>query len=156
MVFYKKKLCSKLKHCLKVQLAFIITISVCLFGCGIKGPPVPPRQAVVPAVKDLSSIIEGDMIFLSWTVPDKPEDKNILIKGFVVHRAKQKISEGDCKNCPVKFKPVAEVPAETKPGLEKMKYSEPIEKGFKYIFKVKATSDTGAESRDSNSVEVIY
>jgi hypothetical protein len=156
MSYEKEILNGKLKRRLTVQLALIIAVSICCFGCGVKAPPVPPRQAPVPEVKDLSSIIDGDKAVLSWAVPDKPGDKNSLIKSFVVYRAKQKISEGDCKNCPVKFTPAAEIQADLKPESKKMKYSESLEKGFKYIFKVTSKSATGAESRDSNFVELSF
>ena len=48
-----------------------MAVSVCLFGCGRKAPPVPPRQPAIPAVKDLRSDIDGDMIVLTWTIPDE-------------------------------------------------------------------------------------
>lgn len=145
-----------LKHCLILQLTLFVAVSVCLFGCGKKGPPVPPRHTAIPAVKDLSSNIDGETIVLTWTIPGKTEDKSAGIKSFVVHRAKQKITDGDCKNCPVNFKPVAEVSAETKLPAEKMKYAERLEKGFKYIFKIIAISSAGTESSDSNYVEIVY
>jgi len=155
MFIHKNLLCRALKHCLILQLTAIM-VTVCLSGCGKKGPPVPPRQTVAPAVKDLSSNIDGDMIVMTWTVPDEMKDKSAGIKGFVVHRAKQKISDGDCRNCPVNFKPVAEIPAETKIPAKKMKYAEPLEKGYKYVFKVIVISNTGTDSSDSNYVEVVY
>jgi len=155
-MFINKIICMGLKRCFVIQLAVIMTVSVSFYGCGRKALPLPPRQTPVPAVKDLSLKIEADTAVLTWTVPDKPEDKNAGIKGFVVHRAKQKISEGDCRNCPVKFKPVAEIPAETKTSLKKIEYTEQLEKGFKYVFKVTITSNAGAEGGDSNHVEIIY
>ncbi len=156
MFIHKNLLCRALKHSLILQLTAIMVVSVCLFGCGKKTPPVPPRQPVITAVKDLSSNIDGDMIVLTWTLPDEKEYKSAGIKYFVVHRAKQKIPDGDCRNCPVNFKPVAEVSAETKLPVKKMKYAEPLEKGFKYVFKIIAISNTGTESSDSNFVEIVY
>jgi len=156
MFTHKNLLWRALKHGLILQLTVFMAVSVCLFGCGKKGPPVPPRHTAIPAVKDLSSNIDGDTIVLTWTIPDKIEDKSAGIKGFVVHRAKQKISDADCRNCPVNFKPVAEVSAETKLPAEKMKYAERLEKGFKYVFKVIVISNAGTDSNDSNYVEILY
>lgn len=152
--FHNNLLCRALKHGLILQLAVVMAASVCLFGCGRKAPPVYPRQPPIPAVKDLSSNIDGDMIVLTWTIPDEMRDKSSGIKGFVVHRAKEKITDDDCRNCPVSFRPVAEVPAETKDPMKKMEYTERLEKGFKYVFKVIAFSNTGTESADSNYVEL--
>jgi len=156
MFMHKNLLWRALKHCLILQLTVFVAISVCLFGCGKKGLPVPPRHTAIPAVKDLSSNIDGDTVVLTWTIPGKTEDKSAGIKGFVVHRAKQKMTDGDCKNCPVNFKPVAEVSAETKLPVEKMKYTENLEKGYKYVFKVIVISNTGTDSSDSNYVEIVY
>lgn len=155
-IIHKNLLCRALKHCLILQLTLLMAASACLIGCGKKGPPVPPRQTLTPAVKDLSSNIDGDMFVLTWTIPGKMEDKSAAIKSFIVHRGKQKIQDGDCRNCPVNFKPVAEVSAETKLAAEKMKYAERLEKGFKYVFKVIASSNSGRESIDSNYAEIIY
>jgi hypothetical protein len=152
----KKILPKALKYCLILHLALVMASLLFLPACGKKGLPVPPRQAAIPAVKDLSLNIEGDMIVLTWTVPDKMKDASLDLKEFVVHRAKQKIQNGDCRNCPVKFMPVAEVPAETKPAGKRMKYEDRVEKGFKYVFKVTAVSRTGSESGDSNYVETVY
>jgi len=156
MFMRKNLLWIALKHCLILQLILFMASSVCLFGCGKKGPPVPPRTTPIPAVKDLSSNIDGDTIVLTWTIPGKMEDKSAGIKAFVVHMAKHKITDGDCRNCPVNFKPVAEVPAETKLPAEKLSYSESLEKGFKYVFKIIVISNAGTESSDSNYVEIVY
>ena len=156
MFINKNLLCRASKNCLILQLTVIMAVSVCLFGCGKKMPPVIPRQPVIPAVKDLSSEIDGGMIVLTWTLPDEKEYKSAGIKYFVVHRAKQKIPDGDCRNCPVNFKPVAEVSVEIKLPVKRMKYEEQLEKGFKYVFKIIAVSNTGTESSDSNYVEIVY
>ena len=52
---------------------FSILICIVVFfpGCGRKAPPVPPGQARPPAVDDLSSSIDGDMLKLAWTIPDE-------------------------------------------------------------------------------------
>lgn len=156
MFIHKNLLWRALKHCLILQLTLFMVASAGIIGCGKKGPPVPPRTTPVPAVKDLSLNIDGDAILLTWTIPDKTKDKSAGIKGFVVHRAKHKITDGDCRNCPVNFKPVAEVSAETKLTAEKMSYSERLEKGFKYVFKIIVVSNAGTESSDSNYVEIVY
>ncbi|MFY9706249.1 MAG: hypothetical protein WAJ95_10055, partial [Desulfobacterales bacterium] len=39
-------------------------------GCGKKGPPVPPRRYMPPAVTDLSYQLDGPTLTLSWSVPE--------------------------------------------------------------------------------------
>ena len=39
------------------------------FGCGIKGPPVPPRRLPVPAVKNLAYQVAVGSATLTWSLP---------------------------------------------------------------------------------------
>jgi hypothetical protein len=138
-------------------IAAVMGILLFLSGCGKKGLPVAPRQVALPAVNDLASVLEGDMVILTWTVPEIKEKKGPSITGFAVNRAMSPIQESECKNCPVKYKAVAEITAGLKGKPGKMEYTGKLEKGFKYYFKVTAFSeDAAAESRDSNIVEFIF
>lgn len=140
-----------------ILIAAVLGISLFLSGCGKKGPPVPPRQVALPAVKDLVSALEGDRVILTWTVPETREKKAPFITGFVVHKAENPVQESECKNCPVKYKAVAEIAAAQKGISGKMEYTGQLEKGYKYFFKVTAFSEEPASvSRDSNTVEIIY
>ncbi len=140
-----------------ILIAAVTGISLFLSGCGKKGPPVPPRQVALPAVNDLVSVLEDDRVILTWTVPEIKEKKGPFITGFVVHKAKNPVQESECKNCPVKYKAVAEIMAGSEGKAGKMKYAGQLEKGFKYFFKVTAFSEgTASGSKDSNIVEFIY
>ena len=140
-----------------ILIVAVIGISLFLSGCGKKGPPVPPRQVVLPAVNDLVSVLEDDRVILTWTVPEIKEKKGSIITGFVVHKAKNPVQESECKNCPVQYKAVAEIMDGSKGKAGKMKYAGQLEKGFKYFFKVTAFSEgTASGSKDSNIVEFIY
>jgi hypothetical protein len=140
-----------------ILITAVLGISLLLSGCGKKGLPVAPRQVTLPAVNDLVPVIEGDMVILTWTVPEIKEKKGPSITGFAVNKAMSPVQESDCKNCPVKYKAVAEITAGLKGKSGKMEYTGKLEKGFKYYFKVTAFSDdAAAESRDSNIVEFIY
>ena len=145
------------KYISVVLIVTFIGISLFLPGCGKKGPPVPPRQIALPAVNDLMSVLEGDRVILTWTVPEIKEKKGHVITGFVVHKGKNPVQESECKNCPVKYKAVAEITAGLKGKSGKMEYTGQLEKGFKYFFKVTAFSEgTASGGRDSNVVEFIY
>jgi len=54
-------------------LIAMVSILLCIivFGCGRKAPPVPPSQTRPPAVNDLSSSIDKDMLELAWTIPNE-------------------------------------------------------------------------------------
>lgn len=140
-----------------ILIAAVIVAGFFIAGCGKKGPPVPPRQIVLPAVNDLVSVLEDNRIILTWTVPEIKEKKGSFISGFVVHKAKNPVQESECKNCPVKYMVVAEIMAGSEGKAGKMKYAGQLEKGFKYFFKVTAFSEgTASGSKDSNIVEFIY
>jgi len=145
------------KYISVILIAAVIVAGFFIAGCGKKGPPVPPRQVVLPAVNDLVSVLEDDGVILTWTVPETKEKKGPFISGFVVHKAKNPVQESECKNCPVKYKAVAEIMAGPEGKSGKMKYAGQLEKGFRYFFKVTAFSEgTASGSRDSNIVEFIY
>jgi hypothetical protein len=38
-------------------------------GCGVKGPPVPPRQPPVPAVSGLAYRVADRAVILTWSLP---------------------------------------------------------------------------------------
>ncbi|MDP3284394.1 MAG: hypothetical protein Q8M56_08205 [Desulfobacterales bacterium] len=140
-----------------ILISAVLGVFLFLSGCGKKGPPVPPRQVVLPAVNDLVSVLEDDRVILTWTVPEIKEKKGPIITGFVVHKAKNPVQESECKNCPVQYKAVAEIMAGSKGKDGKMKSVGQLEKGFKYFFKVTPFSEgTASGSRDSNIVEFIY
>jgi len=140
-----------------ISIAAVLGASLFLSGCGKKGPPVTPRQVALPAVNDLVSVHEDDRVTLTWSVPEISEEKATSITGFVVHMAKNPVGEGECKNCPVKYDAVAEIPARSTGKSGKMTYAGQLEKGFKYFFKVTAFSEkTASGGKDSNIVEFIY
>jgi len=145
------------KYISVILIVAVTGISLFLPGCGKKGPPVPPRQIVLPAANDLMSVLEDDRVILTWTVPENKEKKGPFITGFVVYKAKNPVQKNDCKNCPVKYEAVAEITAGSKGKDGKVKYTGQLEKGFRYFFKVTAFSEgTASGSRDSNIVEFIY
>ena len=141
------------------QILVLIGFAFIISGCGIKGPPIPPRHVVPPAVNDLIKSIDGNILRLTWTIPGEKEMFTSGDAGFIVYSSKTLLSEPYCKDCPVLFTRVADIPIETK-DLEKkdegiIKYSETLEKGYRYIFKVN-TYLKGATSSDSNRVDFVF
>jgi len=56
-----------------LQFLILICFAFSFFGCGKKGPPVPPRQITPPTVKNLIGDIEGDSLTLTWAIPPQKE-----------------------------------------------------------------------------------
>ena len=117
-------------------------------ACGKKGPPVPPGIQPLPAVRGFSHVVEGDNLRLVWTKP--AEWGSSTLKGYVVHRSKTAVNSDNCDGCPILFQRVAELNA----GSEA--FSELIEKGYDYIYKVVAVSIYGSTSPDSPLIKFRF
>jgi hypothetical protein len=137
---------------------FSILLCIVVFpaGCGRKAAPAPPGQVKPPVVDDLSSSIDGDMLELAWTIPDKEGKIVSGLGGFIVYKSKTFLSESDCKGCPVLFKKIADIPIKEKDINKKITYRENMEKGYRYIYKVTVYTKTGASGKDSNYIELDY
>ncbi len=139
------------RHLLLINAVFL-TLS-----CGKKGPPVPPRAVPPPAVPTLSMELEGDEVTLIWTAPEASRRTLSDLGGFFIYRSKQSSSAPDCKGCPILFTRISNVPYQGEaPGTETITYSETLEKGFRYIYKVTVYSKSGLISGDSNLVSFTH
>jgi len=101
--------------------------------------------------------LEGDDLTLIWTAPEGSRRVLSDLGGFLIYRSKQSLSAPECKDCPILFTRIATVPytGET-PGTEKITFSDTLEKGFRYIYKVTVFSKSGLTSGDSNSVSFTH
>ncbi len=140
------------------SLITILSILLCIvvFGCGRKAPPVPPGQVRPPAVDDLSSSIDEDILELAWTIPDEKGKISSNLGGFIVYKSKTSLSESDCKECPVLFKRIADIPIEEKDINKKIIYRENLGKGYRYIYKVTVYTDNEVTGKDSNQIDFVY
>jgi hypothetical protein len=130
---------------------FILPTGV-LISCGKKGPPVPPREKPLPAIADLKEQIQDSQLTLTWTVPTVKR-----VFGFYVYRSKTAVSEPECKDCPVLFTRVTDIPITQSVEEEKtFTYTETLEKGYRYIYKVTVYTETGLVSSDSNYVKFVH
>ena len=132
--------------------------SLLWIGCGKKGPPRPPRRPLPPAVKDLAYTVHNDIVKLSWTVPGKGESSSAAPPAAVkVFRSRLSAEEANCKNCPIRFAVSGDVPIHEKRSEKskpiKMSYTEFVETGFRYIYKVIVFDEYGIAGKDSNIVK---
>ena len=136
-----------------------ITLVFMLSGCGNKNLPKPPRESRPPQVKDLAYSISEDSIKLSWTIP-RPSDKDESpAAGFLVYRSKQSVSEADCAKCPITFLKIGDVPvrgAVSGRPEPSVVFTQSIEPGYRYIYKIKAYDDDGVTGKDSNLIDFTY
>ena len=136
--------------------AFCMLLFLVLASCGKKGTPSPPRQLPPPAVGDLTMGRTDDSLTLTWTVPKGKKRVISGYAGFLVYRSKQAVSEKECKGCPILFARVGDVPIENETPGDPVTFSETLEKGYRYIYKVTVYSTSGLFSGDSNMVRFTY
>lgn len=138
--------------------ALVIAIALLLPGCGRKAPPSPPSREIPPPVTDLSWEISRKTLTLSWSIPRVKS--SIRLAGFKIYRSQKRLPDSDCPDCPGIFKPVADVlvenPAEQDQGTERKFYTEDLEAGSRYEYKVIGYTEKGVSSPDSNIVNFDY
>ena len=145
-----------------VMLQLLIMLTVGSFmGCGKKGPPNPPGREPVPVVvNDLNKTISGDKLILTWTSVAENSAAPKAVVGYYVYRSKRRLSESDCQNCPLIFQRVADIPFDrSRSGsraTHQFEYREPLENGYRYVYKVVGYSKSGATGRDSNTIDFTY
>ena len=66
------------KHKKKAALAFIIFALLIGLSCGKRKPPLPPLEKVQQRL-ELSGIQRGNLVMLSWMLPDKNADKGSIL-----------------------------------------------------------------------------
>ncbi len=135
---------------------FSLTLIFFFASCGKKGSPMPPRELPPPAVGDLAMELSDDFLTLTWTVPKGKKRVVSGFAGFLVYRSKKAISEKECKGCPILFARVADIPIEGEAPGDSMTFSETLEEGFRYIYKVTIYTKAGLLSNNSNLVEFTY
>ena len=72
----------------------------------------------------------------------------------------RKISDTNCRNCPVFFEPVAVIPLDQigshTSGEKVAGYTDTLEKGYRYHYKVRVNPVKGAAGKDSNTIVFQY
>jgi predicted small lipoprotein YifL len=153
---------SKARHARAFIPAVILWLvaTMMIGGCGKKGPPEPPSGNKPPQVMDLAYSITENTIKLSWTIPQTTAKAKTPVTGFLIYQYQQPAIERECSNCPVIFKKIGDVPSRSagagQASLQPMVFTQTIERGYRYIYKVKAYDDRGIGSRDSNLVEFMF
>lgn len=123
-------------------------------GCGRKLPPIQPGSYPPPVVKNLSGAVRGAEAVLTWTVPSGDPDKDTPAVAFRVLRSRQTAEEAECATCPPVFQSIGELrPLQAAAG-EPLQYTDRLEPGYRYQYKVRSISSLGREGRDSNVVHL--
>ena len=134
----------------KITLLFSAVFVLCIVtACGKKGPPLPPDVLPLPAVTTLSHNLKNDSVHLSW---NRPKGKGASsLKGYIVYRSRKAVDDNSlCEKCPITFIKARELHKGTEA------FSELIKPGYRYIYKVVATSEYGIIAPDSELIRFTY
>lgn len=138
----------------RATIQFLLVLSVIVFlvfsGCGKKGLPIAPviKGQKITAPFDLKYKSFDEKIILSWKHEVDPQSAVVKPKGFEIFMTKKTFEA--CEGCPFVFKMVEFV------SIPSMEFIMPVEKGYKYYFRVQATNDDNMRSEYSKTVLFEY
>ena len=144
---------------LALGFAIWMTSAFMLSGCGKKALPNPPSGNRPPKVIDISYNINETTIKLTWIIPKTSDKAKSPVTGFYIFRSKQSPIETDCLNCPIHFLKIGDIlvkgDVSGKPERSVV-FSQTIEPGYRYIYKVSAYNDDGVAGQDSKLISFTY
>ncbi|MEK7364788.1 MAG: fibronectin type III domain-containing protein [candidate division NC10 bacterium] len=79
---------------LMLRAGIALLVALTLLGCGKKGPPVAPERRIPVAVSDLSAVVEGPAVVLTWSNPGTRADGTRL-KDLTTIRIYRREDAGD-------------------------------------------------------------
>jgi hypothetical protein len=144
------------------QPLFVVLLLVCclILACGRKAPPRAPEDDPAPAVETLGNQLEGDRLTLTVSRTEQTALQQAGYSGFTVFKSIRKISETACRNCPIMFERVAVVSFDrmhrTVPGERIIAYTEKLEKGYRYHYKVNVNLPDGGTGKDSKPIVIQH
>ena len=142
------------KHSSVFYAVIVTALMIVLPACGKKGPPVPLTFAEPPVVTGLQVNLENNMAILQWPVPAWEESGGDSLAGFYVYRSQTALADKECEDCPVRYKKAAEIQINN--NKSSGTYSELLETGYQYSFKVSVYTDHGYEGEKSEVVSTEY
>jgi hypothetical protein len=132
-------------------LTFIFILCLVMplpLGCGLKAPPVAPKQPPLPTIRNLTAALEKDQVTLQWNQGLNEGH----VAGYIVYRAAMDLSKEPCPGCPMIFQKLTTLGNEGR--SEHFSYTDAVFAGFRFTYKVTPFYSSGATGPDSNLVVV--
>lgn len=105
----------------------------------------------MPTVSDLSHKVEGNEVYLEWTVPAE------FGRGeAIVSRARTELGDEMCDNCPLAYRRIAVLPIHPQHSSLTQRHRELLSSGFRYTYRVVLETNNGRTSAASNLVTFDY
>ncbi|WP_300460904.1 hypothetical protein [Desulfobacula sp.] len=132
---------------IKILMVLCSAVLLAFTGCGKKESPLPPEinGNRIAAPFNLKYRSYDTEIVLSWDHKINQETAAVTPEGFDIFMNKKTFD--DCEGCPFEFEKIGHV------VMPSMAFVNPIEKGFKYYFRVQATGDGQMKSEFSKTVQ---
>lgn len=145
---------------LKSSIVALLLACCLVFACGKKAPPRPPESRDAPAVETLGKHIDGDRLTLTWSLFEQATMRREGYTGLTVYKSMRKIIADECSNCPILFERVAVVSFEGSqrvlPGDRVVAFTDRLEKGYRYHYKVSVNLPGGNSGKDSKPIVFQY
>ncbi len=142
----------------KTAMLLLVLFLLVFTGCGKKGPPIPPKAYIPPAVNDLTAGVDKDLVKLTWTTVLDKKQSHMDDSVFVIYGSKQSLDSDPCKGCPKIFKPIAKTPfnvhAEAIKTGGMLTRLIQLDHGFRYEIKLKIEMGNNVAGPFSNTVSV--
>jgi hypothetical protein len=125
-----------------------------LWGCGVKGNPVPSGVVLPPAVKDLRVHRAPEGAELAWTMPAAGTEASRAM----IYRSDLLIAEENCPGCPREYVLIAEPGSRDlikEKGSKNAVYTDSrVREGVLYTYKIKLCDLSGYCGPESNQAEI--
>ena len=101
-------------------------------------------------------LFRSDTIRLRWTIPARETDAGEPA-GFRIYRSRIPLSDIFCEDCPIPFELIDEVPVtRMDPDTGAMTYTDRLEKGNRYIYRILPYTEQGLIGPESNVIRFTH
>ena len=66
----------------------LLSVVLAIAGCGIKGPPAPPKSSPVPKVAELVHRVDGFAVLLEWALTERLSENQAPKATFGIYRGR--------------------------------------------------------------------
>lgn len=140
------------KHHLYLLLMLPVAGVLMWGGCGVKAPPVAPKQPPLPSITDLKAAYSKGRVLLGWHHPggDSPA------VGYYVLKSQRSVSQLECPGCPMIFQRIGteNLQRTLRRQRQALEFEAAVQAGYLYHFKVVPIESSGAQGPDSNVVKL--
>lgn len=139
------------RQCGIIGCLLLAALVATVAGCGLKGPPVAPTLAVLPAPADLAYSLTNGELVLTWRLGGGDGVDVERVAGVNVYRSQNALDEAPCEACTPLFEKIRAVEGRTTTVLR-----ETLTPGVRYRYKLRTFDAAGRESADSPVVTIAY